>query len=1301
MSASHAAGGADGRDARLSATRHNAGGLSGLDNLCNNVVEEEVGLASGPSSHDALPAGVRVSVEARHARPQTPLALGDSIGRTLCSPFRASAGLRDSTADAGCSYSVGNFSEVPSFQAVEDPSAPAATSGARHVRPGSRPPTRGDRPAPPPVGLRKLSRPGSRPSTPAVGGISTSASATGQAPPWHRLPPSRRGGAGASRPATAESSGTDWMMDEVSASPPPTAGGSSVMTGLGGIDGWGMGLYDYDEQAVESLPVYGSIYSSMNGRPGWGAAGGQAQVLILDGNVTESPPAIWIAAGSLTLPPAAVPAPQLPASPTGDAAASGWPARAGREIGSSHEMAGSVPIEEGTTYSSFPQAVPIEGDADVGVEGLAQSTHNRVRSVCARLADTEGGTGPWSEPTSLTTTASLRAPLAPPTALRRAARELVLAWLSPEGTAAAPAGELFEVEMAEADAHVTAGPIGSASAAVNATTNSAAGAWSPWRLIYRGSETQCALRDLKPARIFRLRVRLIRMPDGAPAAAAPVGVEPALAAAVQVGGQPAVSSMGPESSFVGELAPRGLDAGGNAGPTEWSEPLLVATEVTVPAAPVLPAVCGRSADAIEVTWVAPEAHGSAILRHELRLQREVSGYGNARSHSAALPVKREPPARASRAIASAGDCGRYTVTVLPAVAVDNTGEGGTRVVARLERDTLPGGSRGRVSARAANALGNGPWSEAVTIEVEPRPPAAPTRLVMQERRARDVRVRWTTPSTNGASLTQAEIGLVLLGGTNQPEGASAPGTSVGLPTGLTPVAGGSMPSCSVDSVPHAPVSHGLLAAAPPLAPPPESSGEWALAWVGESPVEEGASAWATVRGLLPGCAYAIRVRVNNSAGEGAWSAPLLLQTAGGAVPTPLPPSVAAKTSTTMSLRWSPAAGCGARAAGPAEAVLIVAEPVGERGPQTAAVPEQGLTRGERMRWELQMDLGVRVKYNSDGLNAGRGGGDDSGIFSSGGDFSSGMLPAPLRRSAALGPAGGSGLRGRATAGPAAEKANRPHPLHHPHGHRPPPRLPPMQSPLSLSGPTAPAGYPRSPVKRGTRPAGRTETVGLSSRSTSGSVPADSLRTAAPGAVGAATAAGGSATVGDSTGPAAAEAEEVEEVPEELSNDSYAHMNIPVEGPSGDAGGSSAPGLWPGGSPWPPSGIGSPGVAVSALEESFPLEVHEEELDGDASLPPVVGEVEEAGSLVRALDCRDLDNIYGGGGGGSHYDELLMGGGMRRPTGSIRQDAERELRGRAEEPPEFRTVYAGEALEHTVVALTPACRCECRRMRERD
>jgi prepilin-type processing-associated H-X9-DG protein len=229
-------------------------------------------------------------------------------------------------------------------QAIEDASVVAAASGAKQLRAGSRPPTRGDRPGPPPAASRKPSRPGTRPSTLAVCG--SSAIVAGPAPPWHRLLPSRPGGLVGSRPATAESNHTDWIMDDVSASPPPTAGGSPPMAGMGAIDGWGMTSYDLDEQAAEpnascqAIHSSTAIYSSTGSRHG--APGGHAQVLFLDGHETEPPPAVSMLANS-SAPPLTAGSPhhfaaQSTAPAAGAAATSGRRAQDGREIASSHEM---------------------------------------------------------------------------------------------------------------------------------------------------------------------------------------------------------------------------------------------------------------------------------------------------------------------------------------------------------------------------------------------------------------------------------------------------------------------------------------------------------------------------------------------------------------------------------------------------------------------------------------------------------------------------------------------------------------------------------------------------------------------------------------------------------------------------------------------------------------------------------------------------------------------------------------------------------------------------------------------------
>jgi hypothetical protein len=96
----------------------------------------------------------------------------------------------------------------------------------------------------------------------------------------------------------------------------------------------------------------------------------------------------------------------------------------------------------------------------------------------------------------------------------------------------------------------------------------------------------------------------------------------------------------------------------------------------------------------------------------------------------------------------------------------------------------------------------------------------------------------------------------------------------------------------------------------------------------------GHAASCVVSGLQPACAYVVRVRGTSDVGAGAWSLPLVVRTlltGGGPLP---PPHVLSKTSTTAKLGWG------------------------------------GDGWGEGDGWELQMDGGVRITLNSDGIEAG-------------------------------------------------------------------------------------------------------------------------------------------------------------------------------------------------------------------------------------------------------------------------------------------------------------------------------------------
>ena len=220
---------------------------------------------------------------------------------------------------------------------------------------------------------------------------------------------------------------------------------------------------------------------------------------------------------------------------------------------------------------------------------------------------------------------------------------------------------------------------------------------------------------------------------------------------------------------------------------------------------------------------------------------------------------------------------------------------------------------------------------------------------------------------------------------------------------------------------------------PPRAPPAESSAEWIVAWSGGSPAEEGASGSATLRGLQPGCTYACRVRLSSRVGAGAWSDTLTLQTLSGKMPTPALPTVVAKTSTTMQLRWRIEQNGGGAA--------------GAAGDEGAAAAAGRLAAVNRLRWELQMDEGVRVCYNSDGKHASKGSLEGA---SYGSDASSAPPPESHRRSFVA--------------------ATRPPPTKTGQGHCMLPRLPPMPQPPTYTA--SPSRVPRmavrTPLQRGMR-----------------------------------------------------------------------------------------------------------------------------------------------------------------------------------------------------------------------------------------
>jgi len=76
--------------------------------------------------------------------------------------------------------------------------------------------------------------------------------------------------------------------------------------------------------------------------------------------------------------------------------------------------------------------------------------------------------------------------------------------------------------------------------------------------------------------------------------------------------------------------------------------------------------------------------------------------------------------------------------LLPACVALSAGgaAGGARVLALLGRETLPAGASCRLRARAANALGFGPWSEHLRFAMGEAVPGAPSGLALVEASAK-------------------------------------------------------------------------------------------------------------------------------------------------------------------------------------------------------------------------------------------------------------------------------------------------------------------------------------------------------------------------------------------------------------------------------------------------------------------------------------------------------------------------------------------------------------------------------------
>ena len=162
-----------------------------------------------------------------------------------------------------------------------------------------------------------------------------------------------------------------------------------------------------------------------------------------------------------------------------------------------------------------------------------------------------------------------------------------------------------------------------------------------------------------------------------------------------------------------------LRARNSADWSEWSEPVSATTLTGVPEAPTLTA-SANGATEIRLSWSAPDAHGSEILRYELQVSEDGSAWPT-------------------------DDNGEPVVTEIPADAVEYI------------HGELRGGTERNYRIRAVNGNGEGVWSQVRSATTSAAAPDAPADLTATANGETQINLAWTAPADNGSAITGYRI----------------------------------------------------------------------------------------------------------------------------------------------------------------------------------------------------------------------------------------------------------------------------------------------------------------------------------------------------------------------------------------------------------------------------------------------------------------------------------------------------------------------------------------------------------------
>ncbi len=294
------------------------------------------------------------------------------------------------------------------------------------------------------------------------------------------------------------------------------------------------------------------------------------------------------------------------------------------------------------------------------------------------------------------------------------------------------------------------------------------------------------------------------------------------------------------------------------GDSAWSDS--ATQKVGVPAAPAAPTLTPGNAQ-LAVSWTAPADNGSGITDYDVQY--------------------------------SSDDGTTWTEW--------NAGNTGTSTSATIT--TLTNGTEYQVQVRAANTLGDGPWSPSATLKAGvPAAPAAPTLASGNAQLA----VSWTAPANSGSAITDYDVQYSSDSGSTWTEW-NAGNTSTTTSATVTTLTNGTSYQVQVRAgnthgdgpwSPSATLTPGLPATPdkPTVEPGNRSlTVKWTAPadngspitdydveyrtfsqaklgnWVHWNPSETSTSTTTTITGTDNGTDYQTRVKARNSAGDGGWS----------------------------------------------------------------------------------------------------------------------------------------------------------------------------------------------------------------------------------------------------------------------------------------------------------------------------------------------------------------------------------------------------------------------------------------------